>query len=88
MTNNSIFKKTFLAILLLSLPSCKWFKQNHNSDCLGCCGVDGSETLLSIDGKALLTQKDFDNLINDITEANEQARMMLQLIPRFQRTVF
>jgi inorganic pyrophosphatase len=89
MVTKNFFKNSVIVLALLSLPSCKWFSKNQDGvDCVSCCADDSSTTLLTVDGRPALTQRDFDNLINEITEANEQAKLMLQLIPDFREQFF
>ncbi|MDR3646523.1 MAG: hypothetical protein P4L22_03205 [Candidatus Babeliales bacterium] len=89
MVTKNFFKNAVIVLALLSLPSCKWFSQNQDSlDCDTCCSSDTNTTLLTVNGKTALTQRDFDNLIEEITQANEQAKLMLQLIPDFREQFF
>jgi len=89
MATKNLFKSAVIVLALLSLPSCKWFSKNQEGlDCDTCCTSDSNATLLTINGKPALTQRDFDNLITEITEANEQAKLMLQLIPDFREQFF
>lgn len=89
MITKNFFKNSVIVLALLSLPSCKWFAKNQDgTDCVSCCSGDSSTILLTVDGRPALTQRDFDNLINEITEANEQAKLMLQLIPDFREQFF
>ncbi|MDR3646522.1 MAG: hypothetical protein P4L22_03200 [Candidatus Babeliales bacterium] len=69
-----LYKKVALSIALIASASSYASETNP--------------TLLRIDGKAVLTQCDFDNLIEEITDANEQAKLMLQLIPDFREQFF
>lgn len=89
MITKNFFKSSVIVLALLSLPSCKWFAPNQDSaDCGSCCSNEANETLLTVNGRTALTKNDFDNLINEITEANEQAKLMLQLIPDFREQFF
>jgi len=50
--------------------------------------TDPNAILLTINNKPVLTKGDFDNLITEITEENEKAKLMLQLIPDFKEQFF
>ncbi len=49
---------------------------------------DGSEVLVSIDGKTKLTVKSFENMLDAIAAENDQFKMMLQFMPDVKEQVF
>lgn len=96
MIKKNFLKNSFVLMALLSLPSCKWFANQTSMECSSCpshatsstTSTNSGATLLSMGNKTLLSEGDFENLITEITEANEQAKLMLQLIPDFREQFF
>lgn len=79
--------------LLLLLPACWKHTCDHHND----PGVqteevaivdDGSEVLISIDGKPKLTVNSFEKILDTIAAENEQFKMMLQFMPDVKEQVF
>lgn len=79
-------KISLLSASLLFLPAC-WNKKQEAVEPVEVVD-DGSEVLVSIDGKTKLTVKSFDALLDKIASENEQFKMMLQFMPDVKEQVF
>lgn len=76
------------------LPACDW-KSWMSHSCTTCGhhekahrAHDGSETCISLEGKPVFTQKDFENKFNDLCQARPEIRQALESIPAEQQQGF
>ena len=73
-----------LGLVLLGMPGCSWFGSSSSEKNMN----DGSEVLLTINGKPALTAKQFEDELTSIGEANPQVKMMLEMMPAVRVNVF
>lgn len=87
-SNNKIISGAFLGLSLLLMPSCKWFNKKNNPSSSQIESSDRSTVLLSIDGKPVMTEKSFNEFLDQLIETDPQIGMMIQIIPDFKEQVF
>lgn len=84
----------FLVSALMMLPACDWVKSmrhscstctsSHNHDHSG----DNSACCVSLNGKTAVTQKDFENKLNQLCDARPDIAQALQNLPTEQKQAF
>lgn len=86
MKKKHIFNLSLLSVLLVSLSGC--FGGGEKKGIEAEIYNDGSEVLISIDGKPKMTVKSFEKFLETISEGNDQLKMMLQIMPDAKEQVF
>lgn len=89
-----------MALVVLPGAGCKpWEKVCETFKCCekssSCCQVednidnkDNSEALITVDGKPVFTENDFENLCEVIKEGNPQTKMVLEMYPTLKCELF
>jgi hypothetical protein len=96
MAKNKFLSIMLVAFTIVALPSCKWFSQSkEDGQCKSCPGSsetvehkDGSAAIITVEGKPVLTAKEFEDFINKAAEGNEQVKLWMQFVPDFKEQVF
>ncbi len=84
----------FLISALVMLPACDW-KSWVSHSCTSCSdtgahhhGAEGSACCISLDGKSVLTQHDFENKFNQLCAARPDIQQALAALPAEQQQAF